>query len=98
MDGQADAACTTRAVWRPRPATTPRDSGEKWCHPERREVEVTSVALALPAIVLRNVQGTLMLTSNPPGAAVLHQRQAPPAGQPGADPPGPRSYSITVQW
>ena len=38
---------------------------------ERREVDVGTAAVEMPAIILRAQSGTLMLTSTPPGASIL---------------------------
>jgi hypothetical protein len=51
-----------------------------------------------PAVVLRPVQGTLMLSSNPPGAAVLVNGKRQPQVTPAQFQLAPGSYSISVEW
>jgi hypothetical protein len=66
---------------------------------ERKEVDVATGGIELPAVVLRSVLGTLMLSSDPPGAALLvnGKRQALTSGKAQIQlAPGP--YEITVEW
>ena len=65
---------------------------------ERRDVEVGSSPVELPAVVLRAVQGTLMLTSQPEGAAVLVNGKRYTQSTPAQINLAPGTYSITVEW
>jgi len=65
---------------------------------ERRDVRVDSSPVELPAVVMRSVEGTLMLTSDPPGAAVLVNGKKRPQVTPAQIQLTPGSYSITVEW
>ena len=98
MDGQADTACTTPCTLEASPGRHTVELRKNGFDLERREVEVTSGALELPAIVLRSVQGTLMLTSDPPGATVLINGKRSPQATPAQIRLAPGSYSVTVEW
>jgi hypothetical protein len=52
----------------------------------------------VPAVVLRVLQGTLMLTSQPEGAAVLVNGKRYPQTTPAQITLTPGTYSITVEW
>ena len=54
--------------------------------------------MELPAVVLHQAQGTLMLTSDPIGAAVLVDGKRQPQVTPAQIQLAPGSYSITVEW
>jgi len=98
LDGQPDTACTTPCTLEATPGHHALELQKTGYDVERREVDVGSSAVELPAVVMRSVQGTLMLTSSPVGAAVLvdgkRQTQVTPAQF--QLPPG--SYNITVEW
>jgi serine/threonine-protein kinase len=71
LDGRPDAVCTT-------PCTLDATQGRHSIsvvlggyQVERREFDVGPGPMELPAIVLRAPGGTLMLSSTPPGAAIL---------------------------
>ncbi len=98
LDGQPDTACTTPCTLEATPGHHALELQKTGYDLERREVDVGSSAVELPAVVMRSVQGTLMLTSSPLGASVLvdgkRQTQVTPAQF--QLPPG--SYNITVEW
>lgn len=98
MDNQPDTACTTPCTFEATPGHHTLDFVKAGYDLEHREVEVGSSAVEVPAVVMRSVRGTLMLTSTPPGAAVLvngtRQSQLTPAQIALA----PGSYTITVEW
>jgi serine/threonine-protein kinase len=98
MDGQADTACTTPCTLEAAPGRHTVELRKAGFDVERREVEVTSSALELPAVVLRSVQGALMVTSDPPGAAVLVNGKRDPQITPAKIWLVPGSYAITVEW
>jgi serine/threonine-protein kinase len=98
MDGQADTACTTPCTLEAAPGRHNIELRKSGYDVERREVDVASSALELPAVVLRSMQGTLMLTSDPPGAAVLVNGKRNPQATPAQIPLPPGSYAITVEW
>jgi archaellum component FlaF (FlaF/FlaG flagellin family) len=98
LDGQSDTACTTPCTLEATPGHHAVELQKTGYDVERRDVEVGSSAVELPAVVMRSVQGTLMVTSSPPGATVLvdGKRQAQVTPAQFQLPPG--SYSITVEW
>jgi hypothetical protein len=98
MDGLADTACTTPCTLEAAPGRHTVELRKGGYDVERREVDVTSSALELPAIVLRSVQGTLMLTSDPPGAAILVNGKRNAQVTPAQIQLAPGSYAITVEW
>jgi serine/threonine-protein kinase len=98
LDGQSDTACTTPCTLEATPGHHAVELQKTGYDVERRDVEVGSSAVELPAVVMRSVLGTLMITSSPPGATVLvdgkRQEKVTPAQL--QLPPG--SYSISVEW
>jgi serine/threonine protein kinase len=98
LDGQADTACTTPCTLEAAPGHHSVELQKSGYDVERRDVEVGSSAIEMPPIVMRSVQGTLMLSSDPPGAAVLIDGKRQPRPTPTQIPLPPGSYSITVEW
>jgi serine/threonine-protein kinase len=98
MDGQADSACTTPCTLEASPGRHTVELKKGGYDMERREVEVTASALELPAVVLRSVQGTLMLTSDPPGADILVNGKRNSQVTPAQIQLVPGSYAVTVEW
>jgi predicted Ser/Thr protein kinase len=98
LDGQEDSACTTPCRLEAAPGPHTIEIKKSGYDLERREVNVASSGLELPAVVLRQVMGTLMLTSDPPGAAVLVNGKRQAQVTPAQIPLAPGSYSITVEW
>jgi hypothetical protein len=64
---------------------------------EYREVHVGETALDLPTVTMRIVSGTLMLSTNPPGASVRVNGQLIPQVTPAQITLPPGSYLITVE-
>jgi hypothetical protein len=64
---------------------------------EYREIRVGDTAQDVPPITLRKPSGTLMLTTNPPGASVRVDGRLIPQMTPAAIVLPPGSYSITVE-
>jgi serine/threonine-protein kinase len=98
LDGQQDTACTTPCTLEASPGRHSLELVKSGFGVERREVDVGSSAVELPAVVMRSVQGTLMLTSNPPGAAVLVNGKRQTQATPTQIQLAPGSYAITVEW
>jgi len=99
LDGQADTACTTPCTLEAAPGRHTVEIKKSGYDLERKEVDVATGGIELPAVVLRSVLGTLMLSSDPPGAALLvnGKRQALTSGKAQIQlAPGP--YEITVEW
>jgi hypothetical protein len=98
LDGQQDTACTTPCTLEASPGRHSLELVKSGYGVERRDVDVGSTAVELPAVVMRSVQGTLMLTSDPAGAAVLVNGKRQTQATPTQIQLAPGSYSITVEW
>jgi len=98
LDNQPDTACTTPCTLEANPGHHSLELVKSGYDLERREVEVGSSAVEIPAVVMRSQQGTLMLTSSPTGAAVLVNGKRQTQVTPAQIPLAPGSYSITVEW
>ena len=98
LDRQADTVCTTPCSIEAAPGHHTIGIAKKGYDVENRDVEVGSIPVELPAVVLRAVQGTLMLTSQPEGAAVLVNGKRYTESTPAQINLAPGTYSITVEW
>jgi serine/threonine-protein kinase len=98
MDGEMDTACATPCTLQVAPGHHSLEITKPGYDLERRDVEVGDSAVELPAVVLHQAQGTLMLTSDPIGAAVLVDGKRQPQVTPAQIQLAPGSYSITVEW
>jgi len=97
LDGRPDTACTTPCSIDTAPGRHTIAITMPGYEVEHREVFVSGGPVELPAVLLRAPSGTLMLTTDPPGAAISvngqRQTQVTPAQL--HLPPG--SYKITVE-
>jgi len=98
LDRQPDTACTTPCSIDAAPGHHAIEIEKKGFDVERREVEVASTPVEMPAVVLRALQGTLMLTSQPQGAAFLVNGKRSTQTTPAQINLPPGTYSITVEW
>jgi hypothetical protein len=98
LDRQADTACTTPCSIEAAPGHHTIGIAKQGYDVENRDVEVSSSPVELPAVVLRAQQGTLMLTSQPEGAAVLVNGKRYTQSTPAQINLAPGTYSITVEW
>jgi len=98
LDRKADTACTTPCAIETAPGHHTIGIAKQGYDIENRDVEVGSSPMELPAVVLRAVQGTLMLTSQPEGAAVLVNGKRYTQSTPAQINLAPGTYSITVEW
>ena len=98
LDRQADTACTTPCSMEAAPGHHTIGIAKQGYDAESRDVEVKSSPVELPAVVLRVRQGTLMLTSEPAGAAVLIDGKRYTEATPAQINLAPGTYSITVEW
>jgi len=98
LDEQLDTACTTPCTLEAAPGHHSLEITKSGYDVERRDIDVGSSAVELPAVVLRSVHGTLMLSSDPPGAAVLVNGKRQEDVTPAQIQLPPGSYSITVEW
>src|ERR1039458_5480442 len=98
LDRQADTVCSAPCPIEAAPGHHTIAIAKKGYDVENRDVEVGSIPVELPAVVLRAVQGTLMLTSQPEGAAVLVNGKRYTESTPAQINLAPGTYSITVEW
>jgi serine/threonine-protein kinase len=98
LDHEADTVCTTPCSIEAAPGHHTIGIAKKGYDVENRDVEVGSSPVELPAVVLRAMQGTLMLTSQPEGAAVLLNGKRYTEATPAQINLAPGTYSITVEW
>ena len=97
LDGRAGAACTTPCALDAMPGRHTIAVTMPGYQAEHREVDVGSGPVELPAVVLRAPGGTLMLSSVPPGAAVLVNGKRITQTTPAQISLAPGSYKITVE-
>ncbi len=64
---------------------------------ERREVEIGTGGIELPPVILRAITGTLMVTSEPPGASIVVNGKRLTQVTPAQLSLAPGSYNITVE-
>jgi serine/threonine protein kinase len=98
LDGQADTACSTPCTLEVAPGHHSLELSKSGYDLERRDLDVGSSAVEFPAVVMRAVEGTLMLSSDPPGAAVLVNGKRQAQVTPAQIQLAPGSYSVTVEW
>jgi serine/threonine-protein kinase len=97
LDGRAETACKTPCAIEALPGRHTVSLSMPGHQVERREFDVGSNPVELPAVVLRTTGGTLMLTSVPSGAAVLVNGRRIPQTTPAQIPLAPGTYKITVE-
>jgi hypothetical protein len=97
MDNRPDAVCTTPCSVDAAPGRHLIAVSLDGYEAERREVDVGTSPVELPAIILRAPGGTLMLTSIPSGASVLVDGKPTGKTTPTQLTLAPGSYKITVE-
>jgi serine/threonine-protein kinase len=97
LDGRPDVACTTPCSLQAAPGLHRLAVTMPGHEVEHREISVGSSPLELPAIIMRPLGGTLMLTSSPSGAAVLVNGKRLPQLTPAQIPLTPGTYTVTVE-
>ena len=98
LDSQPDTACTTPCTLEATPGRHSLELVKSGYDVERRDVDVGSSGMELPAVVMRPAQGTLMVSSDPTGAAVLVNGKRQPQVTPAQIQLPPGSYDVTVEW
>jgi hypothetical protein len=98
LDGQQETACATPCMLEASPGHHSLELQKQGYDVERRDVEVKDGPVDFPPVLLRSVEGTLMLTSDPAGAAVLVNGKRQPQVTPAQIQLPPGSYSVTVEW
>ena len=97
LDGRPDNACKTPCALQALPGRHEIAITMPGYQIEHREVDVGTGPLELPAVVLRQPSGTLMLTSIPSGASILVNGKRAPETTPAQLRLAPGSYRITVE-
>jgi len=97
LDGRQETACTTPCDLDATPGRHTVVVTLAGYGTERREVDVGTGPMEMPAIVLRAQGGTLMLTSAPPGASILINGKRITQTTPATLPLAPGSYMIEVE-
>jgi serine/threonine-protein kinase len=97
LDGRPDAVCTTPCTLDAAPGRHNISLALPGYQVERREFEVASDPVELPAVVLRAPGGTLMLSSVPEGASVLINGKATGKTTPAQIQLPLGSYRVTVE-
>ncbi len=97
LDGRPDTACTTPCSLNALPGRHTVSITMPGYGIERRDVYVGNYPLEMQAVVLRPIGGSLMLTSDPPGASVMVDGK--PTGQvtPAELRLKPGSYRVTIE-
>jgi serine/threonine-protein kinase len=97
LDGHPDVTCVTPCYLDAQPGRHTIAFTLPGYEVERREVEVGSGPIELPAVILRAPVGTLMLSSDPPGASILVNGKKRSEITPAVIALAPGSYKITVE-
>jgi serine/threonine-protein kinase len=97
LEGQPDATCVTPCALDALPGRHTIAFALPGYDVERREVEVGSGPIELPAVIMRTRGGTLMLSSDPPGASILVNGKKRAEVTPAVIALAPGSYKITVE-
>jgi serine/threonine protein kinase len=97
LDNDLSQSCQTPCMIHAPSGTHHLTFSEAGYENEYREVRIGDTAQDLPTITMRKPSGTLMLSTNPPGASVLVNGQLVPQITPAQITLPPGSYSITVE-
>jgi len=97
LDGRPDSACTTPCALEALPGRHSIAITMPGYQVEHRDVDVGMGPLELPAVVLRGLSGTLMLTSVPSGASIQVNGKATSETTPAQLRLAPGTYRITVE-
>jgi len=97
LDDDLDQACRTPCMVHAPTGIHNLTISQAGYENEYREIRVGDTAQDVPPITLRKPSGTLMLTTNPPGASVRVNGQLVPQVTPAQITLPPGDYSITVE-
>src|SRR4051794_21059451 len=97
LDGRADAVCTTPCSVDAAPGRHTIAVSLDGYQMEHREVDVSTGAVEMPAVILRAIGGTLMVTSIPSGATVLVNGKATGKTTPAQITLAPGQYQVTIE-
>jgi len=96
-DGQPDLSCSTPCMLPLLPGKHAVAITLDTFQPESRDFQVSDSALTLPTIRMRKHGGILMLTSTPPGAAILIDDKRDSQVTPAKLNLAPGTYTVTVE-
>jgi serine/threonine-protein kinase len=96
LDNRPDAVCTTPCSVDAAPGRHLIAVSLDGYQAEHREVDVGTSPVEMPAVILHEAGGTLMLTSNPNGASVLVDGKPTGKTTPATLTLAPGNYKITV--
>jgi hypothetical protein len=97
IDGDASRGCATPCMLQAAPGVHHLIILQNGFLPEYREIHVGAEPQDLPEITLRKPFGTLMLTSNPPGASIYINGQPVPQVTPAQLSLPPGTYDVRVE-
>jgi serine/threonine-protein kinase len=97
LDGRRETACSTPCALEAAPGHHTISIVMAGFQAEHRDVAVGSGPFELPMVILRAVQGTLWVTSSPPGAAITINGKRFPQITPAQIPLAPGSYRVVVE-
>ena len=97
LDGRPDSGCTTPCALQALPGRHSLAVSMPGYQVEHREVDVGAAPLELPAVMLRAISGTLMLTTVPSGASVSLDGKRTSQNTPAQLHLAPGTYHITVE-
>jgi hypothetical protein len=97
LDGNLIGDCRTPCMLRAAPGRHTLTISQAGYLNEYRQIDVGDTATDVPQIVLRQPQGTLFLTTTPPGAAIRVDGRANGEVTPARLTLAPGSYTITVE-
>jgi tRNA A-37 threonylcarbamoyl transferase component Bud32 len=97
LDGRREATCSTPCSLDAAPGRHTVSIALAGYQPEHREVAVAAGPLELPMVILRAAQGTLWVTSSPPGAAITINGKRFQQTTPAQIPLPPGSYRVLVE-
>jgi predicted Ser/Thr protein kinase len=97
FDGRPDLACTTPCSLNASPGRHSLSLTMPGYQIERREVDIGSDPIELPAIIMHTLSGTVMISTDPPGATVTINGRRIEQVTPVQIPLAPGTYKITVE-
>jgi len=97
LDGRHETACSTPCALDAAPGHHTISITMAGFQPEHRDVAVGTGPFELPMVILRAVQGTLWVTSEPPGAAITINGRRFPQTTPAQIRLAPGSYHVLVE-
>lgn len=97
LDGRTDQTCTTPCQLQALPGRHSVAFALPGYQIENHDVDVGTAPVEMPAVMLHSHSGVLMLSSSPPGAAILVNGKSVPEVTPARLSLAPGTYKITVE-